>query len=67
MTVVHPREGLPHSVVLVDCDEGFRIMSTVSNVNPEEVMIGMRVSVRIESESEQRAPFPVFVPLTEQS
>jgi uncharacterized OB-fold protein len=64
-TVVHPREGTPYSVVLVDCDEGFRIMSTVVDVDPDEVTIGLRVSVRINEGSEKVAPFPVFVPFAE--
>ena len=28
-TVVHPAEGKPFNVSLIDCDEGFRLMSRV--------------------------------------
>ena len=28
-TVVHPVEGRPFNVALIDCDEGFRLMSRV--------------------------------------
>jgi uncharacterized OB-fold protein len=41
-TVVHPRDGEPRGIVLVDLDEGFRMMSTVVGA---EASIGMRVHV----------------------
>ncbi len=41
-TTVHAREGL-RNVVLVDLDEGFRVMSEVAGIAPDEVRIGTRV------------------------
>lgn len=38
---------LPHNVVLVDLDEGPRLMSRVEGIAPEAVKIGMRVQARI--------------------
>ena len=34
-TVVHPAEGKPFNVALIDCDEGFRLMSRVEDIAPE--------------------------------
>ena len=36
-TVTHPREGAPYNVALIDCDEGFRLMSRVEDIAPEAV------------------------------
>src|SRR5262245_34795219 len=38
-TVVHPQDGTPYNVALIDCDEGFRLMSRVEEVAPERVKI----------------------------
>src|SRR5262245_43520075 len=46
-TVVHPTEGAPYNVALIDCDEGFRLMSRVEEIGPENVRIGMRVRMRV--------------------
>jgi len=48
------------NVVLVDLDEGPRMMSRVDGIAPHEVTIGMRVRARIVSEDGD--PFVVFVP-----
>jgi uncharacterized OB-fold protein len=56
-TVVHRRGEQPASLVLVDVDEGFRMMSRVEGVDPEAVRIGMRVQVRFGEDH-----VPVFVP-----
>lgn len=61
-TVCRPRGGDPYNVALVDLDEGFRMMSRVESVAPEDVRIGMRVAVRF-VEREDGAPLPVFDPL----
>ena len=65
-TVTHPREGTPYNVALVDCDEGFRLMSRVEDVAPETVRIGMRVRLRVHKPSGDKAgdepAYPVFVP-----
>lgn len=41
-TTVHAREGA-RNVVLVDLDEGFRVMSAVVGMAPDDVRIGMAV------------------------
>ena len=61
-TVVHPAEGVPYNVALVDCDEGFRLMSRVEDIAPEQVKIGQRVRVRVHKPGGEDAPYPVFVP-----
>lgn len=52
-TVIMPRPpAVPYNVVLVDLDEGPRLMSRVEGVDPTEVRIGMRVRARIANEGE---------------
>lgn len=60
VTVISPRGEPPYNVVLVDMDEGFRLMSRVEDVPADEVRIGMRVRVRAAGGDD--APYPVFVP-----
>lgn len=55
-TVVRPRDGDPRSLVIVELDEGFRMMSRVEGCAPEDVRIGMRVAVRFDD------GLPVFEP-----
>jgi uncharacterized protein len=63
-TVVHPaREGAPYNVALIDCDEGFRLMSRVEDLAPEAVRIGMRVRFRVHRPGGDELAYPVFVPL----
>jgi len=62
-TVTHPREGAPYNVALIDCDEGFRLMSRVEDIAPEAVRIGMRVRFRVYRPSRDEPPYPVFVPV----
>ena len=61
-TVTHPREGAPYNVALIDCDEGFRLMSRVEDIAPEAVQIGMRVRFRVHRPGGDEPPYPVFVP-----
>ena len=61
-TVVHPAEGAPFNVALIDCDEGFRLMSRVEEIAPEQVTIGMRVKFRVHRPGGEEAPIPVFTP-----
>lgn len=57
VTVVHPRgDAEAYNIVLVDLDEGFRMMSSVIGGGP--VVIGARVEVRWREED--GAPVPVF-------
>lgn len=46
-TVVRGKRS-EHNVCLVDLDEGPRLMSTVINVSPTEVVIGQRVRAAVE-------------------
>jgi uncharacterized OB-fold protein len=61
-TVVHPREGAPYNVALIDIDEGFRMMSRVEDIAPQEVRIGMRVRFRVHRPGGEEPPYPVFTP-----
>jgi uncharacterized OB-fold protein len=56
-TVVRPRGGEAYNVVLVDVDEGFRMMSTVVGVAPEDVEVGARVTL---AWRDGDPPVPVF-------
>ena len=61
-TVVHPRDGAPYNVALIDCDEGFRLMSRVEDIAPDAVKIGMRVRFRLRHPGGEEPPCPVFFP-----
>jgi uncharacterized OB-fold protein len=61
-TVVHPAEGKPFNVALIDCDEGFRLMSRVEDIAPEQVRIGQRVRFRVHPAEGDEDPYPVFTP-----
>jgi uncharacterized OB-fold protein len=61
-TVVHPAEGAPYNVALIDCDEGFRLMSRVEDIGPMDVKIGMRVRFRVHRSGGEEDPIPVFTP-----
>lgn len=61
-TIVHPGEGAPFNVALIDCDEGFRLMSRVEDIAPDAVKIGMRVKFRVHRPGGEEAPIPVFTP-----
>ena len=62
-TVTHPREGAPYNVALIDCDEGFRLMSRVEDIAPAAVRIGMRVRFRVHRPGGDEPLYPVFAPL----
>jgi len=61
-TVVHPAQGTPFNVALIDCDEGFRLMSRVEGIDPMKVRIGQRVRFRVHRPGGDDPPCPVFVP-----
>jgi hypothetical protein len=66
-STVHPRAGDPYNVSLVDCDEGFRLMTRVEGIAADRVAIGMRVSFRVHRPPAQEGReaddcYPVFVP-----
>ena len=62
-TVVHPQQGAPYNVALIDCDEGFRLMSRVEDIDPMAVKIGLRVQFRTHEQGGDEPPIPVFVPV----
>jgi uncharacterized protein len=62
-TVTHPRQGKPYNVALIDCDEGFRLMSRVEDIAPEDVRIGMRVKCRVHRPGGDEPAYPVFAPV----
>jgi uncharacterized OB-fold protein len=64
VTVLYPKGEDPYNVVLVDMDEGFRLMSRVSGIDAEKVVIGMRVKVHMDL-SDPLRPLPLFEPLLE--
>ena len=59
-TAVYRRDADPYNVVLVDLEEGFRMMSRVEGVPAEDVEIGTRVELRVIREDDE--PVPIFVP-----
>jgi hypothetical protein len=59
-TVMRRRGAPPRSLVLVDLDEGFRMMSRVVGVAPEEVSVGARVVLDWEDAGDDGVPIPVF-------
>lgn len=60
VTLVHHRNEDPFALVLVDLDEGFRMMSRVDTDAPETVAIGARVAVDFRSLGEGQPILPVF-------
>ena len=61
-TVVHPRDGAPYNVALIDMDEGFRLMSRVEDIAPTSIRIGQRVRFRVHRPGGDEPPCPVFTP-----
>ena len=61
-TVTHPQQGKPYNVALIDCDEGFRLMSRVEEIDPAWVKIGMRVRFRVHPAEGDQPAYPVFTP-----
>ena len=59
-TAVHSRNHDPRNVVLVDLDEGFRMMSRVEGVPAEAVEIGARVRFKVR-QGEEDEPVAAFV------
>ena len=61
-TTVHPQQGTPYNVALIDVDEGFRLMSRVEDISPTAVRIGMRVKFCVHPAEGDESPYPVFTP-----
>ena len=62
VTVIAPRGEPAYNVVLIDMDEGFRLMGRVDEVPADSVRIGLRVRARVHAPGDGAAPYPVFVP-----
>lgn len=59
-TTVRRRGEEPHNVSLVQLDEGFRLMSTVTGIDPDEVVVGQRVRVVMADVDGSGKPLPTF-------
>jgi uncharacterized OB-fold protein len=59
-TAVHSRNRDTRNVILVDLDEGFRMMSWVEGVRADEVEIGTRIRFEVR-QGEEDEPVAVFV------
>ena len=62
-TVTYPFQGPGHNIVLVDLDEGFRMMGRVEEIDPMAVKIGMRVKFRVHPGEGDQPAYPVFTPV----
>ena len=60
LTAVYRRDAEPYNVVLVDLEEGFRMMSRVEGMPAEEVGIGLRVLFA--ARDEEDGPVAIFEP-----
>jgi len=60
-SAVSTREGGAYNVSLIDCEEGFRLMSTVVGVPADQVVIGMKVQFSGAQEGGGDL-YPVFAP-----
>ena len=61
-TEVFVKDVPSYNVSLIDVDEGFRMMSRVESIAPQDVRIGMRVELKMDT-THPDDPLPVFVPL----
>lgn len=61
-TVTYPFQGEGYNIALIDCDEGFRLMGRVQNLDPMAVRIGMRVRFLVCPAKGDQPAYPVFVP-----
>lgn len=57
----HPAFSYPVVAVLVDLDEGIRVVSNLVGVEPEDVRVGLPVRVTFEATADDMA-VPVFEP-----
>ena len=63
----NPTMPTPYVIALVELDEGPRVLSNITDVEPEDVAIGMRVEVHFEQVPAGRwtVHLPLFRPVTE--
>lgn len=57
----HPAFSYPVVAVLVDLDEGVRVLSNLIDIDPDEIRIGLPVEVTFASTADECA-VPVFRP-----
>jgi uncharacterized OB-fold protein len=62
-TTLSRKGDAPYNVALIDLDEGFRMMSRVDGIPPQDVVIGMRVRVAFVPGDGDQPPYPVFHPV----
>jgi uncharacterized protein len=62
-TVTYPFKGDGYNIVLVDLDEGYRMMGRVEEIDPMAVKIGMRVKFRVHPAEGEQPAYPVFTPV----
>jgi uncharacterized OB-fold protein len=62
-TVTYPFKGDGYNIVLVDLDEGFRMMGRVEKIDPMAVKIGLRVKFRVHPANGDQPAYPVFTPV----
>jgi uncharacterized protein len=63
-TVIYSRDEKPYNVALIDVDEGYRMMSRVEGIDPEDIRIGMRVQVEMKTFDDGKK-YPIFSPAKE--
>jgi len=56
-TTLYARGEEPYNVSLIDVDEGFRMMSSVINLPPDDVTIGLRVTLAISTDGAEAIPY----------
>jgi uncharacterized OB-fold protein len=61
-TALHARDADPRSVVLIDLDEGVRMLSRVEGIGAADVRPGLRVTARFTEPDAAGSRIPVFVP-----
>ena len=61
-TVIQPRNDPAYCVVLVDVDEGYRMMSRITEADAGSVSIDDRVDVRFQHDDDR--VLPLFAPTT---
>ncbi len=61
-TVIQPRNDPAYCVVLVDVDEGYRMMSRITEADAASVSIDDRVDVRFQHDDDR--VLPLFAPTT---
>jgi len=50
------REDVPYVIALIDLDDGVRMMMNIKDCSPEDIYIGMPVSIIFEERGKQKLP-----------